>query len=126
MTIITILVIIHISFFLLIRKEKRWMNYGYNKQNRYIFGNTHKYYLEEVQFDSFNESLNKYFKICEEIGNYGKVVDTKYDLYDWSSSIIEFEDTTIEIQHLRSLKKVRIIKSEKPISIEDYELDNPL
>ena len=104
----------------------RMIPYGKLKKQSELHVNTHDYYLEEVQFDSYNEALSKTFKIVEEVSKYGKAVDVKYDLYDWSVSIFQFEENTIGIKYFRATHSVQLLKSKSPISIADFEEDHPL
>jgi len=125
MTFVFIILIVVVLFFYISKKERRWIMYGTYKRSKHLVINQHKYYLEEVEFDDYQEALFKYAKIVEDIATYSDTLEVKYDLYDWSFSIFCFKDTTIEVKLLRSLKKVQLIKSSMPISIEDYEMDNP-
>ncbi|WP_139314920.1 hypothetical protein [Saccharicrinis aurantiacus] len=85
----------------------------------------HNYYIEEVKFKSSHESLHNFYQIVYDIAKYNKVLEVKYDLYDWTHAIYRFEDATIGLSNLRSLSKVRLVKSEIPLSIDEFELDNP-
>lgn len=125
MALVLMLILLVLIFSLIPRKQDSWIRHGILKRRARLTVNTHTYYLEEVEFDSYQEGLNKYYKIVADIAAYSKILEEKYDLYDWSFSIYRFEDTTVEVRHLRSLHCVRLIKSEKPLSIEDFEMDNP-
>lgn len=125
MTLISILLILAVLFFCVSQKERRWIMYGKYKRSKQLVINQHRYYLEEVEFDDYLEALDKYGRIVEDTASYSDALEVKYDLYDWSFSIFRFKDTTIEVRILRSLKRVQLIKSSAPISIEDYEMDHP-
>ncbi|PWJ36076.1 hypothetical protein [Sediminitomix flava] len=115
-----------VVFFFIIKKESqaRWIKYGHFKESYDITVNGHEYYIEEVDFKKYNEALSKYFKVVEEISNYGKAIDMRYDLYDWGFSTFQFQDTLVDVRYFRSTQSVRLIKSKNPISIEEYEKDD--
>ncbi|NJO88152.1 MAG: hypothetical protein HC831_03680 [Chloroflexia bacterium] len=111
------------SFLLISKREKRWLNYGKYRRSKYLTINQHKYYLEEVIFENYHYAIHNYYKIVGDIAAYDEPEEVKYDLYDWSFSIYRFKDTTIKLT--RCIDKVHLVKSLTPVSIEVMELDNP-
>jgi len=107
------------------KKEERWIKYGKYKRSTHRTINQHKYYFEEVEFDSSQESLHVFYKVVADINSYDEALEVKYDLYNWMYTIFRFKDTTIELRNLRSFNRIQLIKSTEPVSIEEYEMDNP-
>jgi len=126
MKLLFIILLILITFFFLNSRKKRWINYGKYTSSKRITINEHDYYVEEVEFNSYQEALSKYFKVVSDISEYGTSLEVKYDLYDWTYSIFRFRDTTIEVRNIRPLKKIKLVKSLKPITIEEFQLDNAM
>ena len=81
--------------------------------------------MEEIKLKSYREAFGAYEKNIEEICLYEKVLDMKYDLYDWTISYIQFKDITIGIKLYRPLNTVQLIQSEGPMPILTMETDNP-
>ncbi|TDO01449.1 hypothetical protein DET65_3557 [Sunxiuqinia elliptica] len=104
------------------KKKSRWIKYGQYRGSRHITINGHQYYLEKVKFKDYQDAIHHYFKIVADISAYADALEVRYDYYDWSNTIFRFEHTTIKL--IRCIDKVLLIKSKKPISIEDLELDN--
>lgn len=123
MSVIITILILFMAFFLFVKKEKRWIRHGKYVGSEHVTVNGHHYYIEEVKFRKYQEALHKFYKIVADISSYGKAIETKYDLYDWSYTIFRFPDTTIELKHLRSFNKVQLIKSIEPLTIEEFEKD---
>ncbi len=111
------------TFLFILKREKRWIKYGKSIRNKHLTFNGNKYYLEEAGFQDYKESLHYYFRIVADIAASAEVREVKYDYYDWSTTVFRFENTTIKI--LRCIDKVHLIKSDKPVSIEELEGDNP-
>lgn len=124
MNTIIILLIVTITIVMQLH-VKRWIKHGHFAGRKFFRKREHDYYIEEVVFDDYQEALHNYFKIVNDVASQGEILEQKYDLYDWTYSIFRFKNTTIELRHIRPLNKVRMIKSKVPISIEEYEKDNP-
>jgi hypothetical protein len=83
------------------------------------------YTVQEFEFETYNKAHASYFKIVNEIGFDNTIVDTKYDLYDWSYSYIRFETHSIAIRYFRSYNSIQIAKSDSPVNLSSLERDNP-
>ncbi len=101
------------------------IQHGRFKYSKHMNVNKHKYYVEEVDFNGYQEALHKFYKIVADTDSLGEAKQTKYDLYDWTYIIFEFENCIIELRHLRGINSVRLIKSNSPLSLEEYEQDSP-
>ncbi|APD05796.1 hypothetical protein UJ101_00244 [Flavobacteriaceae bacterium UJ101] len=125
MLVFILLVIIIVAFLVLKSNKKVWMHHGHHTRNQTILINDHTYYIEEVVFKSYQSALTNYYKIVSDVAEYGEILESDYDLYDWTYNYIRFEDTTICIKHYRSYNTIQLSKSQYPISIEQMKLDNP-
>lgn len=123
MSLILYLLIIITIFFYVSKRENKWIKYGKHKRSKHLTINHHKYYLEESEFKDYQAAIYYYFKIVPELTSHSDVLEAKYDYYNWSITILRFEDTTIKL--LRCINKIHMIKSSYSISIEDFEFDNP-
>lgn len=123
----TYLILFFLSLGRLSIKEKSlWLKCGRFLDSDYLMINGNNYYMEEVEFDSYQQAMGAYGKIVKDSMKCGKVIDIKYDLYDWTISFIQFEKFTIVIKHYRPLNRIRLIRSQMPVTILNFEKDNPL
>ncbi len=117
------IILVFVFFMFLSQKKRRWIKYGKLQRSKFISSNEHQYYLEEALFKDFHDAIHHLYIINHEINSYAKALEVKYDYFDWSYTIFRFEHTTIKI--IRIIDRVILIKSLMPISIEDFEFDNP-
>jgi len=112
-------------FWLFNRKSMKWLKYGaFSRQSSFVI-NQHNYYMEEVKLESYRAAFGAYKKAIKEACLYGKIIDMKYDLYDWTVSYIEFKDITIGIKIYRPRHTIQLVQSEKRMQIQAMEADNP-
>jgi len=123
--IIAVTSIIISLFWLFNRKRTKWLQHGEFLRNSSFVVNKNNYWMEEIRLKSYREAFGAYEKNIEEICLYGKVIDMKYDLYDWTISYVKFKDITIGIKLYRPLNTIQLIQSEEPLSILTMETDNP-
>jgi hypothetical protein len=123
--IIAVTSIIVSLFWLFNRKRTKWLKHGKFLRNSSFVIHKNNYWMEEIKLKSYREAFGAYEKNIEEICLYGKVIDMKYDLYDWTVSYVKFKDITIGIKLYRPLNTVQLIQSEGPIPILTMETDNP-
>ena len=109
----------------LFNREPRWLKHGKLTRRGYKSVNDHDYYFEEVKFEGYQKALSQYYKVVSEVEAQAQPLEVKYDLYDWTYSIVRFPTTTIELRHIRPLQIIRLVRSLKPLSIEEMEADNP-
>ncbi len=88
-----------------------------------IHGNS--YTVQEFEFETYNSAHSSYFKIVNEIGGNDTIIETKYDLYDWSYSYMRYEKHTVAIKYFRSFNSIQIAKSDYPVNLSSVEHDNP-
>lgn len=104
----------------------KWLKHGRLSKCSSFIINKHKYYLEEVKLQDYREAFAAYKKIIEEAYRYGRIIDIKYDLYDWTITYIQFEDTVIGIKLYRPMFIIQLVQSEQHMQIQTMEVDNPL
>ena len=79
----------------------------------------YRYYIEEVAFDDYQAAIHGYFNLVPEIQKIGKAEETHYDFFDFYSVAIRFEHCSVRL--LRLVDKVRLIKSDRPIPLDEFE-----
>lgn len=114
-----LLFIFSLIFIFAIRKKTRLLHFGTFRFAKTITHNQHRFYLEEVAFDNRQQAIHGYFQLAPALQNYGKVQETEYDFFDFYSVVLQFDDCTMKL--VRRLENVRLIKSETPMSIAEFE-----
>lgn len=114
-----LLFIFSLIFIFAIRKKTRLLHFGTFRFAKTITHNQHRFYLEEVMFDNRQQAIHGYFQLAPALQNYGKVQETEYDFFDFYSVVLRFDDCTMKL--VRRLDNVRLIKSETPMSIAEFE-----
>ncbi|MDG2918462.1 hypothetical protein P7M46_10680 [Bisgaard Taxon 10/6] len=114
-----LLFIFSLIFIFAIRKKTRLLHFGTFRFAKTITHNQHRFYLEEVAFDNRQQAIHGYFQLAPALQNYGKVQETEYDFFDFYSVVLRFDDCTMKL--VRRLDNVRLIKSETPMSIAEFE-----
>ncbi len=114
-----LLFIFSLIFIFAIRKKTRLLYFGTFRFAKTITHNQHRFYLEEVAFDNRQQAIHGYFQLAPALQNYGKVQETEYDFFDFYSVVLQFDDCTMKL--VRRLDNVRLIKSETPMSIAEFE-----
>ena len=105
-------------------QKNNWIKYGTITEAKRFTVNGNAYYIEVSLFNSYQEALSKTFKVVEDVSKHGEILEKKSDLYDWTSTILRFSDTTIEIRNIRPKHKIIVAQSLKSMSIEEFERDN--
>lgn len=114
-----LLFIFSLIFIFAIRKKTRLLHFGTFRFAKTITHNQHRFCLEEVMFDNRQQAIHGYFQLAPALQNYGKVQETEYDFFDFYSVVLRFDDCTMKL--VRRLENVRLIKSETPMSIAEFE-----
>lgn len=114
-----LLFIFSLIFIFAIRKKTRLLHFGTFRFAKTITHNQQRFYLEEVAFDNRQQAIHGYFQLAPALQNYGKVQETEYDFFDFYSVVLRFDDCTMKL--VRRLENVRLIKSETPMSIAEFE-----
>lgn len=106
-------------------RQMRWLKHGAYSRRANFAVNQQRYYLEETKFSSYREAFGAYEKIIDDVCCHGKVINMKYDLYDWTVTYIQFDDVTVGIQLYRPKHIIQLVQSKKPVQIHTMEADNP-
>ena len=114
-----LLLILSAIFIFAVRQKTRLLHFGTFRFAKTITHNQHRFYLEEVAFDNRQQAIHGYFQLAPALQNYGKVQETEYDFFDFYSVVLRFDDCTMKL--VRRLDNVRLIKSETPMSIAEFE-----
>ena len=108
-------------FVWLISRPTRYLKQGKFSQAKNVLISDRTYYLEEVAFDDYHQALHHYFTLLDDALLLGKALEVKYDYLDWTNTILRFPNFTVQL--VRAVNKVRLIKSEKTMSIAEFERD---
>lgn len=103
-------------------KEKKWLSFGKNHRIKAVIKNEKKYVIEEVSFETGKDSAHHIYLVVNELLLREGLLETKYDWYDWSSNYLRYEDVTVRL--FRFDKKIQLVRSTFPISIEDFEVES--
>lgn len=114
-----LLLILGVIFIFAVRQKTRLLHFGTFRFAKTITHNQQRFYLEEVAFDNRQQAIHGYFQLAPALQNYGKVQETAYDFFDFYSVVLRFDDCTMKL--VRRLDNVRLIKSETPMSIAEFE-----
>ncbi len=114
-----LLLILSAIFIFAVRQKTRLLHFGTFRFAKTITHNQQRFYLEEVAFNNRQQAIHGYFQLAPALQNYGKVQETAYDFFDFYSVVLRFDDCTMKL--VRRLDNVRVIKSETPMSIAEFE-----
>lgn len=81
--------------------------------------NGNYYTIEEVAFDDYQEAIHGYFCLVPAVLALGQVCEERYDFFDFYSVAVRFSDRSARL--LRLVDKVRLIQSDTPIPLDDFE-----
>lgn len=105
-------------------RKNKWIKYGKVTEVKKVTVNGNEYFIEVAIFDSYQEALSKTYKVVMEVSEHAEILEQKSDLYDWTSTIMRFSDSTIEVRNIRPEHKIIVVESVKPLSMEEFERDN--
>ena len=103
----------------MLRRKPRLLGLGRFQFAKIIQHNQQQYYIEEVVFADRQQAIHGYFRLVPMLQQYGNVLESEYDFFDFYSVVLRFEDCSMKL--VRRLNYVRLIKSEKPVAISDFE-----
>ena len=106
-------------FYFAIRHRPHLIRLGNFKFARFVKVGKQKFYIEEVEFRDSQATIHGYFNIVPMLQNRAEVLETDYDFFDFYTVVLRFEDCTMKL--VRQLNKVRLIKSEFPVGIAEFE-----
>lgn len=101
------------------RRPRPWLTRGKRLQARFVEIEQQRFYLEEVGFADYHQALHNYFYLIPQFNERHGLRQVKYNYLDWTDTILQFDDCTLQL--VRRIDKIRLIKSENPLSIEQFE-----
>ena len=119
-----ILILGIILFSVLFRKrEEHWLPFGKDHILRKFKQGGRTFIYEQASFGSSQETVYYIYQLVYELTKRKGLLESKYDLYDFSYNIFCYEETTLRI--FRYDTYIYLIRSTEPMSIEDFEKINP-
>lgn len=119
-----ILILGIILFSVLFRKrEEHWLPFGKDHILRKFEQSGRTFIYEEASFGASQETVYYTYQLVYELTKRKGLLESKYDLYDFSYNIFCYEETTLRI--FRYDTYIYLIRSTEPISIEEFERINP-
>ena len=120
-----ILILSIILFSVLFRKrEEHWLPFGKDHILRKFKQGGRTFIYEQSSFGSSQETVYYIYQLVYELTKCKGLLESKYDLYDFSYNIFCYEETTLRI--FRYDTYIYLIRSTEPISIEEFENINPI
>ena len=106
-------------FYLALRHRPHTIQLGTFKFAQNVTLGSHAFYIEEVEFRDSQAAIHGYFNIAPALQNRANVLESTYDFFDFYTVVLRFDDCTMKL--VRQLNKVRLIKSEFPVGIAEFE-----
>ncbi|WLF83476.1 hypothetical protein [Moraxella sp. ZY210820] len=75
--------------------------------------------MEEVAFDDYQGAIHGYFRLVPAVLALAKVCEERYDFFDFYSVAIRFETHSARL--LRLVDKVRLVQSDRPMDLDEFE-----
>ena len=114
-----ILIALSLIFTLALRHRPHLISLGNFKFAKFVNVGEQQFYIEEVEFRDSQAAIHGYFNIAPMLQNRAEVLETSYDFFDFYTVVLRFDDCTMKL--VRQLNKVRLIKSEFPVGIAEFE-----
>ena len=119
-----ILILGIILFSVLFRKrEEHWLPFGKDHILRKFEQGGRTFIYEEASFGASQETVYYTCQLVYELIKRKGLLESKYDLYDFSYNIFCYEETTLKI--FRYETYIYLIRCTEPISTEEFERINP-
>ena len=123
--VVFILIISIILLSVLFRKrEEHWLSFGKDHILRKFEQGGRTFIYEEASFGASQETVYYTYQLVYELTKRKGLLESKYDLYDFSYNIFCYEETTLRI--FRYETYIYLIRCTEPISIEEFESINPI
>ena len=105
------------------KREEHWLSFGKDHILRKFKQGGHTFIYEEASFGASQETVYYTYQLVYELTKRKGLLESKYDLYDFSYNIFCYEETTLRI--FRYDTYIYLIRSTEPMSIEEFENINP-
>ncbi len=114
-----IFILLSLIFYSALHYRPHLISLGNFKFAKYSKIDSLSFYIEEVEFNDSQAAIHGYFNIVPMLQNRAEVLESSYDFFDFYTVVLRFEDCTLKL--VRQLNKVRLIKSEFPVGIAEFE-----
>ena len=105
------------------KREEHWLSFGKDHILRKFEQGGRTFIYEEASFGASQETVYYTYQLVYELTKRKGLLESKYDLYDFSYNIFCYEETTLRI--FRYDTYIYLIRSVGHMSIEDFEKINP-
>lgn len=105
------------------KREEHWLSFGKDHILRKFEQGGRTFIYEEASFGASQETVYYLFQLVYKLTKRKGLLESKYDLYDFSYNIFCYEETTLKI--FRYETYIYLICCTEPISIEEFERINP-
>ena len=105
------------------KREEHWLPFGKDHILRKFEQGGRTFIYEEASFGALQETVYYLFQLVYELTKRKGLLESKYDLYDFSYNIFCYENTTLRI--FRYDTYIYLIRSTEPMSIEEFESISP-
>jgi len=105
------------------KREEHWLSFGKDHILRKFEQGGRTFIYEQASFGASQETVYYLFQLVYELTKRKGLLESKYDLYDFSYNIFRYEETTLRI--FRYDTYIYLIRSVGHMSIEDFEKINP-
>ena len=123
MAFFTLIVSIILLSVLFRKREEHWLRFGKDHILQKFEQGGHTFIYEEASFGASQETVYYTYQLVYELTKRKGLLESKYDLYDFSYNIFCYEETTLKI--FRYETYIYLIRCTEPISIEEFERINP-
>ena len=105
------------------KREEHWLSFGKDHILRKFEQSGRTFIYEEASFGASQETVYYTYQLVYELTKRKGLLESKYDLYDFSYNIFCYEETTLRI--FRYDTYIYLIRSVGHMSIEVFEKINP-
>ena len=106
------------------KREEHWLPFGKDHILRKFEQGGRTFIYEEASFGASQETVYYTYQLVYELIKRKGLLESKYDLYDFSYNIFCYEETTLRI--FRYDTYIYLIRSTERMSIEEFENINPI
>lgn len=124
MAFFTLIVSIILLSVLFRKREEYWLRFGKDHILQKFEQGGRTFIYEEASFGASQETVYYTYQLVYELTKRKGLLESKYDLYDFSYNIFCYENTTLRI--FRYDTYIYLIRSVGAMSIEEFENINPI
>ena len=105
------------------KREEHWLSFGKDHILQKFKQGGRTFIYEQASFGASQETVYYTYQLVYELTKRKGLLESKYDLYNFSYNIFCYEETTLKIFHYETY--IYLIRCTEPISIEEFERINP-